>query len=275
MGRLSVLVGKHHIAGQRSPEAGRLVHIVPHPGHAKVYQIFLLFLPPPAHFRIAEIREYRVSRPHHVDVDFSLRRGGKIAVLYTLLVDIIILFHLYPRVNDGNSFDSHFLQIGNHLPLVPVGFLIPCKNLIVIHVVNVKMNAVAGNFIFLKLCGNIPDFILGLVAPAGLMVAQRPHLLHGSSPRQPCIIRNDVLKAFPGHEIIIQISLIRADYVITAVFLPQIEISFPVIVKENAVSPLLLQHHHKGNALVKRLEIILLRVGKVGVPHFILVFPFV
>ena len=112
---LFVLIGKHNVLRQLPAEACRLIHIIPYAAYAFIYKELLILAPPVTHFFFAKIRINRISRPYCIDIDLTLRRRCKIAVLHTFVVNRISLFQLYTRINDGYDLDAVLRQICDHL----------------------------------------------------------------------------------------------------------------------------------------------------------------
>jgi hypothetical protein len=133
------------------------------------------------------------------------------------------------------------------------------------------MDTVAGQVMASQPLCHLPDLFLRLIAPSGLVIPQGPELLHGSPPGQPGIVGDYGFQAVPCHKIVVQVSLLCSEHIIVFALLSQVKEGFTVIVKENAVSALFLQHKHKRNTLVKRLEIVLMGIGNIRIPHHILV----
>ena len=202
---LFVLIGKHHVLRQLSAEACRLIHIIPHAADAFIYKELLIFAPPVAHFFFAKIRINRISRPYCIDIDLTLRCRCKIAVLHTFVVNRISLFQLYTGIDNRHNLDTILRQIRNHLFRIRIALLIRCpgKYLVVIHIIDIQMNDIAGDFAFSHVGNNIPDFFLRHIAPAALMIAKGPLLRNRNRTCQISIIAKHLRHTLAGDQIII------------------------------------------------------------------------
>ena len=233
---LFVLIGKHNVLRQLPAEACRLIHIIPYAAYAFIYKELLILAPPVTHFFFAKIRINRISRPYCIDIDLTLRRRCKIAVLHTFVVNRISLFQLYTRINDGYDLDAVLRQICDHLFRIRITFLIWCpgKYLVVIHIIDIQMNGIAGDSALSHVGNNIPDFFLRHIAPAALMIAQGPLLRNRNRTCQISIIAKHLRHTLAGDQIIIQIAVCSTIPVIFLRFLAHIKAGSVGVIIEQA-----------------------------------------
>ena len=145
MSRNALFVGKNQVIGQRAVEACRFVHIGPNAGDAEVDQVFLLVGPPVTNRGLAEIREDRIAGPDFVDIDIAVGGRREIATSHALLVNIITRLDFYTGIDNGHRLEAVGTQVGDHLLFIVKKLLIPGEDFESIHIIDVEMNAVAGD----------------------------------------------------------------------------------------------------------------------------------
>ncbi len=156
----------------RRIEHGRLVHVVPKTFNTLVRQYFVFVPEPAARIIVQHIRQVGIPRPYGNGKFTPVLFFAEIAVFHAFLINRIALFHLHARINDGYKPDIPCLHLPHKRPEIREIFRIPCKILVVFHIVNVHINHVQRDMVFAVAICNRPEILRRTVAPPALPVAE-------------------------------------------------------------------------------------------------------
>ena len=152
-------------------KACRLVHIIPYTVNSHIKQITLFTGPPVTHLRIAKIRINRIPRPNGVHIHVSFRCLCKISIFYSFPVNIVVFIYFYPGINNTDCFKTSLFDFIYQFARLTIVFIIPCKNTVSVHIINIKMDGIARDFIFPVFFCNITYDCRRIIAPSGLLIA--------------------------------------------------------------------------------------------------------
>ena len=108
-------------------------------------------------------------------------------MLYALPIDGEILIYLDTRVHDRHHVESLLPEVGDQPSGVGKPLAVESEGTEAIHVVDVQVDSVTWNPPATELAGNPPDFFLGVVGIAGLVVPQCPLWRERHPSRQACV----------------------------------------------------------------------------------------
>ncbi|MEI2692696.1 MAG: hypothetical protein V9H69_24415 [Anaerolineae bacterium] len=192
-------------------------------------------------------------------------------------MDGIAGIDLDPRVDDGHGLDPRGPQIGDHSPIARKGLLIPGETAEAIHVVDVQVERVQRNAAGAELGRQLAHRGLVGIAPARLVVAQRPQRRQRHAAGQLAVALQHIAQAGRGHEIVAQLAGRRLEAQRIAVAVAKIKEAAAGIVQQQAIGRAGLagpaaegwrlhwnQAQKEGDALVDR--IVVQRIaGRIGV----------
>ena len=164
---------------QRGIDAGGedrwLAHVVPDAGHALVEQLRVLVGPPlggrpgwrSPGSRRGPARPWRWPREPSARV-----RKYPLSWPSTVEREVVGLGHA--RVDDGHALDPRGLEVGEQAGQIRERLLVHGEDPVAVHVVDVEVDGRQRQVVRLEPGQHRPDVGLGLVAPATLVVAERP-----------------------------------------------------------------------------------------------------
>src|SRR5665213_682399 len=151
-----------------------LVHIVPYPCNAHLYQLVKQSAPPGAYFGIGKVGKLATARPYMALHKIIVAAAAEVAIVLAFFKHRIVIVNPYPGINDHNGFEAVGRQFFDHLFGVGKVLAIPGKAPVTVHIVNVEIDPVAGYFVLPEAFGDLFYFRFRIVAPAALVVPERP-----------------------------------------------------------------------------------------------------
>ena len=107
----SLLIVENYIFRYFTSKTCRLIHICPYSCNPVFNQKFVMISPPFTYFPSPKIWIYRISWPHNIFIEITVRRFGKIIFFVTFIINCITLFSFNTWINNGNESNSIFAKI--------------------------------------------------------------------------------------------------------------------------------------------------------------------
>ena len=139
---LCLFITKHNVLRDFSIKSGRFIHVIPYSFESIINQPLLFFHPPLSYLLSAKIRVCRLSRPDNIGIYFSILAYRKITILFSLLINIIRIINLNPGIQNCDCFYSHIGKFFGQSLRLPVSFCVKSKYLVLIHIINIKMDGI-------------------------------------------------------------------------------------------------------------------------------------
>ena len=237
-------------------ENSGLIHIHPHTAHADIGHLPLQQpRPPVARIRRGEIREGAQAGPHIALQQGTVMPAAEHIALKPAAPHKIIRVNLDARVSNRHHLETVIPQALHHAGGVGEMLPAPGERLVILHVVDIQVNRIAGNLVLAHLAGQAHHIGFRVVAPFALVVAQRPERGQGRQPGEPRVTRHRVQRIGTGNEVVIHVSAISAEQQAVLALAPEIEVRAHGVIKENAVLGALVQAQEEGDALVERVAL--------------------
>src|SRR5919112_2244318 len=215
----------------------RLVHVAPDPGHSRIEERPVVLAPPLSRLGVREVRERADPRPHDVMVLFPLACFAVEVPLATFYVDRIVIVDLDAGVYDGDEVEALFSEFGYELLRLGEAFLVPGKDAVAVHVVNVEVEGVARDVALAEVAGHLAHLALIHVAVAALLVAQRPHRRHRSAPGQLRVAVKYVVRGRAAEDVVDDVPALGAVVSAVSACFRQVELDAVGVVEEETVGP--------------------------------------
>src|SRR5208283_5193286 len=143
---------------------------------------------------------------------------------------------------------------------------IPGEDTVAVHVVNVEMKNVQRQVIGAIAGDNLLGDLVREIAPAALLIAQRPLRGHGQMAGQIGVTAQDSADRGAPEEVVIHLAAVGGEDDGTLQIGAEIEMSAKAVVEEDAVGSAVLPADVEGDALVDGIGAFVIG-GRVGVPH--------
>ncbi len=175
-------VGRQRLVGAR--EVRRLVHVIPEAGHPVATQCALFLRPPFACGRLEEIGEPRASRPDFAqEIRPVIGRADEGLSLNAPAQYREPRIILHPGIHNGHHLEAVAGQVPDQA--TRLGKALPeGEHPVLIHVMDVQVEDIAGELALPELLGHGADLLGGFVAVPGLVVSEGPARRHGNPPGQ-------------------------------------------------------------------------------------------
>ena len=201
----------------RDLPGGRLVHVIPDPGQAGLYETSIPFAPPASGAVGGKIRKNRLARPHLPRVVDPAVCLTKYVVFQAILVDRISRLELYPRIDNGHHSKSIFLELPEHTPHIGKRLLVPREHPVLVHILDIEPERVAGNLVFPVLAGQIGYHLLVVGMPSALVVSESPYGRSRHAAGEIAVRGNDGAQARTGKNILCVLSAGKVEPVLLGV----------------------------------------------------------
>ena len=245
----------------------RLVHVVPEAAHAHLFQIMPEQVrPPAADGRGREIRKIAESRPDFLRQKIALRPPAEIIPFQTLRPNRIGGVDLHAGIHDQDRLHAVLLQRADHPRRIGEIVPVPRKPLLLLHVMVVQMDGVARDAQVPEPLHQVIHGLVRIIAPFGLVVAQRPQRRQFGRAGKARVGGYDVQRAAVVNEIIIHQAAERPESQHLFIRGAEVEVRAARIVKQQAVRLPFPQAEEKRNALVERIRF-LVKIIMVRPPH--------
>ena len=158
----------------------RLVHVVPDSGDAVVGVSAMQVAPPAARFRQSVIDKHTVARPDSRHKQIAIATALEVVFLQALIEGVIASRCQLSRfgcLTPGSTIVTTFTPcrpVSRSSALDRKRSLIEGEDAIAVHVIDVEMNHVERQIAFAILVHNFFDHRVGIIAPAALLITQRP-----------------------------------------------------------------------------------------------------
>ena len=171
------------------------------------------------------------------------------------LIHVVFRINLDTRIDNRHRFNPVPRKSISHAFRIWIGILsgIPGETPEAIHVVNIDIDGIAGNFQGLKSAGNFHHLIFTLIRPLALVKPQSPQRRKLGHSRESGIRRHDVRDFRPVHEIKIHLTSLSPKTRHTRTLFPKIETGTKGIVEENSVGPIMMKTNEERNVFIKRI----------------------
>jgi len=154
----------------------RFVHVVPNPRNPNICQSFVQFAPPLAHLRPQEVGKHRFVRPNVAVEKLSVGGTDEIVILHTAIEYFVICFRfvLDTGIDNRDNLKTGCFQVCDQFRGIGETLGAPSENAVAAHIVDVEVDDIAGNRPIAKFLSQLAHNVLGFVAPAALVVSERP-----------------------------------------------------------------------------------------------------
>ena len=174
----------------------RLVHVVPEAFDALVQKKSVPVSKPFSGVFVKEIRKMHLSGPYGGRQIFPVLFPAEISVLHALFIYRISLFDLDASVDDRYQMYPLFLHFRHKARKIRKGFLVDGEVLVMVHIVDIQINAVQRNARQAVLPGDLADLVRRQIAPAALSETKRPFGRKIAFSGQTAQLRDDLARCF-------------------------------------------------------------------------------
>src|SRR5690606_29443629 len=98
----------------------------------------------------------------------------EIVILFPFFEYPVVLIDLDTGVDDDHCSETVVCEFLNHLRWIGEIMFIPRKTTVTIHVVDIEVNCIAGDFTFAEVPGKVAHLTFGIVAPPALVEPEGP-----------------------------------------------------------------------------------------------------
>ena len=224
------------------------------PATPGVEQRAVVVAPPGARVGVREVGERAHARPDRVAVLVAVDRLAEQAALAPLGVDRIALVDLHARVDDRDRPEALLGELGDQPGRVGVALGVPGEDAVAVHVLDVEVEAVAGDVALAELARQPEDLLGAGVAPARLVVAERPQRRQRHAPGQLRVAGEHVARRGAGEDVGDHVAARRLVADALRVGLGEVDLDAVRVVEEDAVRPPVAQREHERD---RRVEVVL------------------
>ncbi|HEX6552011.1 MAG TPA: hypothetical protein VF026_04560 [Ktedonobacteraceae bacterium] len=251
---------------ERTPEHRWLVHIVPGAANAHIHKRLLHVPPPLTYIRPRVIGEDRVIGP---DVAMEYRAVGPAdehVALHPCPVDPVIGIDLHAGIDDRHDAEAIAVQIGEQRLRIGEAPRVPCKDAIAVHVVDVQVYGIARDVARAKLGRQLAHHRLRRIAPAALVVAQRPPRRQRHRPQQRAEALAHLLRRRPVDHVVVELAALGLHQPGAGLPRSNIEATAPGVIEEDAVGQTGPECQEDWDGEVKRVGARAVAMGRIGRP---------
>ena len=266
--RLSVVREEHVIrhGGRRDIEHRRLVHVIPDAGETGGAKSRDLIGPPRPRARPGEVGEHRGPGPYRTDEQGSIGPVHEDVPRHAVVVHGVAGIPLHARIDDRHGGEPSAIEIGEQLVGSREAVVVPGKDPVFLHVVNVEPHRVGGNAAAAKLPRDCAHRAVGIVAVAALLVPHRPERRQLHVAGEVAVAGQHAGRARAGDDVVVELALLGPEIVVGATLFADVERRSVGVVEKDAVYAPVSQHHEEGDVVVQGIGGVVVAVH-VGVPH--------
>ena len=212
---VDALAGRQLVQHRPEPpgriEDGRLVHIVPEAFNALVHQCLIPLAKPPPGLLLEKVREVDQARPDSAHEVLPLGVLAEVAAGLAALIGRVAGLDLHAGIDDGHQVDVILRQLRRQRLEIREFLRVHREVPVVLHIVDVQIDAVQRDAVFPMAPGHCPDVRLGGVTPAALAIAEGPLGRNVAFSDQAAEGPDDLHIGFPGDDVEIVVLIVRRD----------------------------------------------------------------
>ena len=214
----------------------------------------LLVTPPFAHGGIGEVRERAQTRPDGVAVLVAVAREAEIPALAALCVQRVALVHLHARVGDRDDAEALLAQLRDQSRGVREALAVPREDAVAVHVVDVEVEHVARDLALAEAGGDRAQLVRAHVAPARLLVAERPQRRHRGPARQRRVAVEHVAGRRPAEDVVDEVAAGGGELDPLRIRSCEVDLDPAGVVEQQPVGAAVAQREHERDRRVEVVE---------------------
>ena len=147
-----------------------------------------------------------------------------------------------------------FAQVGEELFRVREAVFVPGKDPVAVHVVDVKEDHIARDVPLPELPRDLAYFFLGFVAPAALLVAERPLGRHGDAAGKLSVAVEHLFRGRSAEHVVDDITALGAVVSAVPILFRQVDLDAVSVIEEEAVGHAVREREREGYRSVHVVE---------------------
>src|SRR6185369_1619968 len=105
----------------------------------------------------------------------TVRILNKNAGLLTIRIYAVVIVYFDPGIDDQNGLKPFGFKVRDQFWRIGKSFLIPRKNAITVHVIDIKIDYVGRDLVFAKAVCDLANSRFGKIGPTRLLITKRPY----------------------------------------------------------------------------------------------------
>jgi hypothetical protein len=182
---------------------------------------------------------------------FALLRLAEQVAPAALDVGVVVRVHLHARVHDGDHVEAPSSKLRDERAGVGEAFVVPGEDPVAVHVVYVEVEGVAGDVALAEPVCQLAHLTFGLVAPAALLVPQRPEGGHRGAAGQLGVAVQDVAGGGAAEDVVDEVAALGPVIGLVFVLAGEVHLDAVGVVEEQAVSVAVGEREHEGDGGVE------------------------
>src|SRR5687768_6624571 len=228
--------------------------------------------PPAARVGQGVINKHTLARPHARHKEVSIAATLEVVLLESLFENEITFgvtrgprLVLHTRIDDRHEFDSLLRELVSERFGIRKTLLIESEHAIAAHVIDVEMHHVERQIAFAILAHDFLNHRVRVVAPATLLITERPQRRQGHVTSQVGVTAENLFDRWSMKEVVIDFAALGAKPRALLRRAAEVEITAVTVIEKDSIRDAALQAEIKRNGLIDRIFAFDV-TGRVGVP---------